>query len=185
MKIAFTGASSTGKTTLANLLMKKSEFVSTVPLFLTADARKILDEMGFRSMDQMSQAQTRAFQMRYYNIKKSIESCQNHFLTDRSFVDVAAYWIERDVSREDCGSDQLESECFAEAKKYDIHFYFPIGEIQFESDGYRSDNLEFHSRIDRRIQSYLNLWGIRFIQISSNSLDDRLERVMLFLRSGK
>jgi GTPase SAR1 family protein len=178
MKIAFTGASSTGKTTLAKRLMRMPEFVKYIPHYVTTDARRLLEGMGFRSMDTMSRDELRSFESHYYVEKIKSEGDLNSFVTDRSFVDVAAYWVCRDTfdrSREE--SMQLEVPCYNAAKRYDVHYYFPLGAIPFEDDGYRSVDMELHRKIDRQIIKYLNEWHLSYIRLDSQDLESRARRV--------
>jgi len=179
MKIAFTGTSSTGKTTLAVRLIKNPEFTSKVPEFVAVDARALLDELGFRSMDKMTRGQSREFQQLYFRRKIEIESGRESFLTDRSFVDIAAYWVCRDTfDLSEAEQRLLLDPCRHATKKYDIHFYFPSGLIVFEHDGYRSDDIEFHMRIDRCILRYLVEWQIPYVTIVESDINKRIETVL-------
>ncbi|NUQ77828.1 MAG: AAA family ATPase [Polyangiaceae bacterium] len=182
MKIAFTGTSSTGKTTLVRSLMKAPDFTKHVSRFLTADARALLEELGFHSMDSMSRDQLRTFQLRYFSRKQQIEQNQDHYVTDRSFVDVAAYWVQRDTLEIPAERNRLVLPCLGEAKKYDIHFYIPYGSIDFEPDGYRSNDLRFHQRIDRQILEFLKEWQLPYIQIQPPNHDERIKIVLDYIR---
>lgn len=186
MKIAFTGTSSTGKTTLAKKLMSIPEFVEKVPLFITTDARELLRQLKFQNMDAMTREQTMQFQSLYFYQKLRAEDSLDSFLTDRSFVDVTAYWICRDTyDLSITEQHRLLDPCRQEASKYDIHFYFPPGLFQFESDGYRSNNMKFHMMIDRAIRGYLNAWSIRYIVMNSSSIDKRIEMVLNEIRKAE
>jgi nicotinamide riboside kinase len=178
VKIAFTGTSSTGKTTLVRSLMQLSEFRQRFPTYLTADARKILEASGFHSMDAMTRSQLRSFQLSYFRSKQELERGQDQFITDRSFVDVAAYWVQRDAFDAPMDQEQLVLPCSAEARKYDIHFYFPHGLISFEQDGYRSNDLGFHERIDRQIQRFLVEWNLPYESICTANHQERVEAVL-------
>ena len=179
MRIAFTGSSSTGKTTLAREVMRIPEFEVLVGRFLTEDARALLREMGHTSMDEMSREDLRSFQRRYYDQKSENEKRFESFLVDRSFVDVAAYWLVRDAfDLEPKDRDALVLSCEAGARLYDLHFYFPIGSIPFISDGYRSERIDFHERIDAAIRDLCIQWRITLIPIASPNLKQRIEQVV-------
>jgi hypothetical protein len=62
--------------------------------------------------------------------------------------------------------------------RYDYHFYFPVGVIPFESDGYRSEDGSLHDRIDRRIAKLLTEWSIPHCSMSVRSVDERRDLVM-------
>lgn len=174
MKIALTGSSSTGKTTLAVELMKDSTLVARLGEHLEERARELLRAMGHTSMDRMSRAETRAFQLAYIEAKEQREAQLTRFLVDRSFVDAVAYWIERDDPSDELGlHGVLLDRCRRGALAYDGHIYCPFGVIPFVADGYRSDSSNFHERVDRRIRSLLNEWGVRYLTVNSSGLNER------------
>jgi len=183
MKVAFTGASSTGKTTLANTLRKDPWIKSYLPLFITVDARSMLTSRGFQSMDQMPISDRRVFQVDYLSKKLALEEGQDNYLTDRSFLDLAAYWIERDAAGlKLSNADAYVDRCRHEIGRYDIHFFFPYGCIPFKSDGYRSDNISFHARIDSRIQNLITEWNVKVVRLDAVGLTKRREIVLECLK---
>ena len=183
MKIALTGASSTGKTTVAEHLFRETDFRKLVSQLIQVDARKLLRTMGFRSMDTMSRQELRRFQIEYFNLKHKTEKGQQDFLVERSFVDVAAYWLQRDTF--DLSIDEqnrLLIPSKRESRKYDIHFYFPFGLIQFQADGYRSKQIEVHKKIDRQIEFFLDEWNIEHIILTSTDIEERVAIILNALR---
>jgi nicotinamide riboside kinase len=184
MKVAFTGTSSTGKTTLSNLLQEDPWIRCHLPFFITVNARSLLLSHGYQSMDLMFPDELRAFQTEYLSRKISLEDGHDNYFTDRSFVDVAAYWMERDVGGLPLSEVEPYMErCRREAARYDIHFYFPFGVIQFESDGFRSEDIDFHLRIDVRIQKLLQEWDLAVIKLETPDLIERGEIVLSHLRN--
>ncbi len=180
MKIAFTGSSSTGKTTLAKRLMESQQFIGLVGEFITEDARSLLKSLGHASVDDMSRKEMRKFQECYFEQKSVNEANRENYLVDRSFVDVAAYWLIRDgfdlpLSKQ----KEFEGKCRKLAENYDLHIHFPFGQIPFDSDGYRSEDQGFHSRIAEKIYDLLQDWGLKFISIESSDLELRLQQVLL------
>jgi len=182
MKIALTGTSSTGKTTLAKALLKEKSFYKYVTKFLSADARSILDKKGFHSMDRMTKQDIIEFQREYVSTKSEMENLEDNFITDRSFVDCASYWLIRDTFDMDASiQNTLISECYIQALKYDLHIYLPFGIIPFESDGYRSENIDIHERIDEQINSFLIEWHIKYLTLGMDSLEERIRTVIKYL----
>lgn len=183
MKIAITGASSTGKTALAKELLKRNEFHKYASKFLSTDARGLLALMGYKSMDLMTKEETLKFQEKYFLKKTNIELNKNNFITDRSYVDGAAYWLIRDAYDL---PNELQQPFINKSKikacEYDLHIYLPFGVIEFESDGYRSENIDFHKQIDIQIKYYLNKWGINYITLSTPILEKRVEYVLNYLK---
>tara|TARA_R110002111_G_scaffold4958_2_gene25836 strand:+ start:5740 stop:6324 length:585 start_codon:yes stop_codon:yes gene_type:complete len=182
MKIAFTGSSSTGKTTLAKRLMQHQEFANVVGNFITEDARSLLESFGHKSMDNMSRDELRKFQKCYLDQKIANEKSRDSFLVDRSYVDVAAYWLVRDsydlplIEQTD-----FENKCRDLAASYDLHIQFPFDQIPFISDGYRSKDLDFHRDIAMKIQYLLDKWGCKYISIESPVIEKRIDQVLLIL----
>ena len=187
MKIAFTGTSSTGKTTLIKELFKYDDFKSYNLNFSTTDARSLLNNMGAKQMDLMTDSERIAFQKLYFQKKREQELGKDNFIVDRSFVDVASYWLVREcksnVSLANENDLLIKSKVFS--MKYDIHFYFPFGLIPFESDGYRSQNNSQRKKIGVQIHTFLNEWQLKYISLDTKDLTKRVEIVMDTLRDLK
>ena len=187
MRIAFTGTSSTGKTTLIKELFKHDEFKSYNMNFSTTDARSLLDNMGAKQMDLMTDAQRMTFQKLYFEKKKEQELEKDNFIVDRSFVDVASYWLVRecknDISLANENNLLLQSKKFS--MRYDMHFYFPYGIIPFEADGYRSENDNQRQEIGTQIHTFLNEWNLKHIILDTDNLFDRVKIVLETLRGLK
>jgi nicotinamide riboside kinase len=185
MRIALTGSSSSGKSTLINELMKLEKFNTKIERCVSIDARAIIKSMGHHSMDIMSKDETMEFQIRYFIKKKDIEKGSNNFITDRSFIDIAAYWIVRDNNPEEPVDNNIKlnllGECRHQSLKYDIHFYLPFGIIPFKSDGYRSEDILFHQMIDLKIMDLLYHWNINFITLKTADINKRVSTVLSWL----
>lgn len=179
MRIALTGASSTGKTTLAHALMKSPSFVTKVGIFLPSEGRRIVNHLRFGTLDEMDETQRMLFQMLYFTAKLSAESARSQFITDRSFVDVAAYWTVRDADgMDDYLNYILDTPCRALAQNYDLHIYLPMGTLPFEHDGQRSTDIDFHTKIDRRIEHLLTEWNLPFRSIQDPDINLRVHAVL-------
>ena len=74
--------------------------------------------------------------------------------------------------------DLLTAQCRQRARKYDLHIYLPFGVIPFHSDGYRSEDILLHRRIDVRIKNLLKEWDIRFIELATPNHQERVDLVM-------
>ncbi|MFI7430581.1 ATP-binding protein [Micromonospora sp. NPDC049836] len=179
MRVAFTGSSSTGKSTLASALMKVESFRRLAPRYLPSEGREILSELGFTGLDTMTQDQTAFYELAYFARKVSRELSADAFLTDRSFVDVAAYWIERDAKGRGAYLESLLVDpCQRLARGYDLHFLLPMGLIPFEEDGRRSSDGQFHARIDACIRRLLDQWCIAYVEVTETELSGRVELVL-------
>lgn len=179
MKIALCGASSTGKTTLAKTLLENPIFRSSVNKFISVDGRQLLDLMGCKRMDNMNRYQTREYQISYFKNKISSEANQSEFITDRSYIDIAAYWLIRDTfDTSESEQNRLLNPCKILSKKYDLHFYLPFGLIKFEKDGYRPEGNTFNKKLDKQISLFLDIWQINHCKINVVEISKRVEIVI-------
>ena len=186
MKIALTGSSSTGKSTLAATLLANDEFKRFANRLLHVDGRRMLASMGCQSMDKMSREQLKQYQLAYYAKKKEIEAFQSDYITDRSYVDIAAYWIIRDsYDMPEAERDILLHSCRTEAKKYDLTVHLPFGLLEFEPDGYRPEDTALNKEIDHQIKILLTDWNIVHLTINTTSLSERVEIVLSALKGIK
>lgn len=179
IKIAITGASCTGKTTLAHELMRDTRINHVITSVINVDARTILKQLGFQSMDLMNREELKSFQLNYYEKKKQIEKGLNDFLAERSFVDVAAFWLIRDTFEQGIDEqNRLIIPCQTESQKYDLHIFLPFGIIPFESDGYRSEDIELHTKVSAQMKSFLVEWNLMFVEIDTDDLHLRVDQVV-------
>jgi nicotinamide riboside kinase len=180
MKIAVSGATSTGKSTLIRELMRHRQFLALVPSRIETDERAILDSMGCNDMDRMPFPKQREFQIKYLGEKIKSEQAADNYITEHSFVDVASYWIIRDSKTEPDSpqNEEFVQTCRAQAARYDLHIYLPHGVLPFKADGYRSRNFEMHTSIDRQIQTLLADWNLRCLKINTIDLAERAKQVI-------
>jgi len=147
--------------------------------FLTIDARSILRSKQFSGLDAMTHQEKKQFQKIYLEEKLKKENHKTNYLTDRSFVDLAAYWHE--INSETCAIKECSNyynTCQVAVLRYDIHFYFPFGIIDFNPDSYRSSNLDYNRRIDNNILYFLSLWDIDYIVMNESNIDSRVNIVL-------
>jgi nicotinamide riboside kinase len=170
MKIAITGASSTGKTTLAG------ELCGSMPEYqrLNVNARELLTKRGERNVADMGADEYKAFQLEYIDQKIRIEGVGNRFIVERSFVDCCAYWdfhcADRSTPAE---NSRIRQVCEEWSRKYDLHIYLPFGQAPFELDGYRNPSPKYHAEIGAAILGLLRNWGLRHLDCSGLPLNDR------------
>lgn len=184
MRIALTGASSTGKTTLANALVSDSEFQKYATKIIKVDARRIIESYGCRNIDEMTRDQLQDFEINYFAIKKTLEDSEQDYLAERSFIDIAAFWIVRDTwDLTPQVQNRLLEPCRIENMRYDLTVYLPFGLFPFEYDGYRSELLDFHKAIDKQILNFLNEWKMPFVSLYDIQIRQRVMKVMDTIRS--
>lgn len=167
MKVAFTGTSSTGKTTTA-LRLEHLGILSKLGLhlFRPPDTRRGLKD----KVSALSDTEKLAFQNQRFYEKNNLEDNEDNFLVERSFVDLLAYryLIAPSPSKEDI--DQHINL----AKKYSLHFFFPYGVIPYEADGFRPDE-EYSVLISTKIQEIMDFYEIPYISLVNSSLEARCD----------
>ncbi len=177
-KIAFTGASSTGKTTLAKALMARDEFTGVIPNYIHINANSLATELNLPTFNQQSIEQRRYFRHTYFKKKLALENDQASFITDRSFIDIASYWVLSDNLMRPSHWRFLLDPCKNLSNNYDIHFLFPLGRTPFTLDPKRSPSPLFHLASERLIRFYLSQWRIDFIEIVSDTIDKRVDEIL-------
>lgn len=179
MIIGFCGASSSGKTTLLNTLQETAGYKEKLLPYKHINARSILDDMGHKSIDSMTADQLQLFQRKYLSLKIENEQDEDHFCSDRTFVDIASYWATRDAP-EIAGTDEdsVTPLCRSLAQRYTLHVFLPHGLLPFKSDGYRSENMDLHLKTSEHMKYLLTTWGVRWIEINSAELSSRVKQVL-------
>lgn len=159
MRIALTGSSSTGKTTLARAFNLRNPEVCV----LNVDARSILDAMHIESCNNMTPNVYSVFQRRYIATKIKNERGRSRYITERSFVDSYAYWVLNcSCSYGDRLNSQVWRICKYCAERYDKHLLLPYGLVPHCDDGYRQPDPVYHKEIEGIIINTLNSWGITY-----------------------
>lgn len=124
MKIAFSGASSTGKTSVSKQILPRIEKRNSNFKLLNVDARSILDLFPNKSVSTIDADIYRLFQSIYVGQKMYSEVGENDFLTERSFLDCLAFWkIHCQKHASNSESAVFENICTLHARNYDITFF--------------------------------------------------------------
>jgi predicted ATPase len=177
-RIAITGASSMGKTTLAVALMRNSGFRKAVKKYIPEGARSLLRRRGHTSFDAMTRDELRSFTRDFFVRKQQREARFDTYLVDRSFVDVAAIWVERDSFDL---SDEIQNEilipCRRLAQTYTLIVHLHARPFAFAHDGVRETDLVLHERIAARIGRYLRDWSLPCLTLQSSTVELRVEEV--------
>ncbi|HMG75298.1 MAG TPA: AAA family ATPase [Pyrinomonadaceae bacterium] len=177
-RIAITGASSTGKTTLAEALIQHPWFSGLVKTMIPEGSRALLQSQGHAGFDSMTREELRDFQRLFFVWKREAESKVESYLVDRSFVDVAAIWMERDTFDQSLElQNELVLPCKDLAKKYTLHIHAPGMASSFHHNGVRESDLSLHRRIAVRVAQYLNDWKLPHLSLTSSTLDLRVREV--------
>ena len=167
MKIAFTGASSTGKTTTAQELFNSGLLAQLdIEIIRPLNTRAGLT----KKIDDLSHQERIAYQQKRFDEKKILEKNRANFITERSFIDLLAY---RYAIIPTPTQDEID-EHVELANEYTVHFFFPHGLFPYELDGTRPD-YSYSLNISRKIEEIMHSNHIKYIPLESNSLDKRCE----------
>tara|TARA_B100000745_G_C20136055_1_gene389399 strand:- start:583 stop:1143 length:561 start_codon:yes stop_codon:yes gene_type:complete len=179
MKIGFTGAGSTGKTTTLNLI--KDEV--NVPI-LPSSTREVFKKWNIKEDQQenMSPEDKLLLQNDIFDMRDRIEIEAGHsFISDRVLLDNFAYSLLRcylAMGREMV--DSKEAQVLENLKTYDLLFYFPITFTPIQ-DEMRHANYALLKTIDSIIYAFLTKHGFDFITVPAGSPEDRAKYVLSFI----
>ena len=173
MIISFTGAQSTGKTTLLNELKKWKEFEDYV--FIDEITRNV-SKLGMNINEKGDDAtQTAIMNAHIENLKKG-----DNLILDRCSLDGAVYthylYLHGRVSRDtfDYARQIFTETCL----KYDKIFYLKP-EFDIVNDGVRSSSVQFRDEIADIFERYItefNLGKWNVVELSG-SVEDRLKAI--------
>ena len=170
MKIAFTGAQSTGKTTLLKELKRDPE------LFLKYDFR---DEITRRMQKQgllINEGGTDMTQLLIMNshIKNSLI---DNVIMDRCALDGVVYtdWMGRNGKVQQWVLEYADNVFKMLIHRYDYIFYL-APEFSIEDDGIRSIDINFQNEIVDIFEKYINAYKIPVIRLTG-TVEQRLIKV--------
>lgn len=169
MKVLFTGAQGTGKTSVMEALP------STWPK-IKGVTRKCIAEnhltINMESTDDSQKAIFDAYEQQFKSHK--------HFISERSLFDVYAFTTYQ-YCKGKC-SQELIDEQREKIKEFIInnpdalYIYFPI-EFEIQADGQRSTDKEYQEHIDIMIKNYLDLFGVHYITVHG-TVEERVQQII-------
>lgn len=179
IKIGMAGAHGTGKTSMANAMIKMQAFSKSV--IVPSTARQI-KEYGYpinREATELSQLLVPLLRMvDEYEAEPGAEN--EALISDRTLVDSLAYTMyQNDHVWESGALVEFVSRRLTEMhmNTYDYVLYFPIYWDGVE-DGVRDPDEEYRRAIDTNILSILELMNIRYFQVPNISPEMRAEWVL-------
>lgn len=176
MKVYFTGSHSSGKSTLARYVSDKYEL-----RLLPECARMVLSEMELQvdvlrsDIDLVNIYQTKVF---YRQIEEE-KSQQGDFVSDRSAIDCLAYCGQHSTILLTVMRDSgLEPYLEKLRDPNSILFFVRPSRATLKADGVR-ESLTWDGivAIDAQIKLLLELFGLRYFQISAESMQERIRLV--------
>jgi hypothetical protein len=178
MRIAFCGASGTGKTTLAEYVAKKYRLEMN-PI----GSRSVAKDMGFESPYDADKARRRAeFQRRLVDSKREWEAAHESFVTDRTTFDNLTYMALHDVYSATMG--YLQNAVFG-VQRYTHIIYCPVKAFfAVNNDPMRIKEQDYHIIYDVLLHGFLTRYCKRpVITLSASDLAERKATVDAFLHN--
>ena len=145
LRIAFCGASGTGKTTLAKWLSTEYGFE-----FNPIGARHVASLLGFESPYDVDKAGRRSeFQSLLIDMKVSWESRRNSFVTDRTTLDNLTYTA---IHKPEAVTDEVIGKTLEGLSRYTHIIHCPVSEfIKLDTDPCRMGDLDYQLEYDSRL----------------------------------
>ena len=181
MIFSFTGAQSTGKTTLLNHLHKCNgdypfEFIPEVTRLVMRDYEMPINEDG----DDLTQLLIMTEHVRNVYRNKADHLIRGmHMIFDRCVVDGIVYsrWLLNEGKISKCCYDACAL-IYEELKdKYDIIFYTSPGDVKLVDDGERSIDAKFRNGIINTFNAFLERGYDGKVVVLEGSVEERLKTI--------
>jgi hypothetical protein len=170
LRVAFCGASGTGKTTMAQTLSN----LRGIP-FNPVGSRSVSKEMGFETPYDVDKAGKRAeFQKRLVISKTKWEKERDGFVTDRTTLDNIAYTMLHDIYAVDA---DLIRQAVSGLSRYTHVIYCPVSVFcNPAGDTNRVQDLTYHELYDVLVQGLVTRYLPREVEFITLSISDNDQR---------
>lgn len=177
VRIAFSGASGTGKTTMCAKLVEEYG-MELCPV----GSRSVSATMGFSNPYDVDAAGKREeFQEKLFLDKLSWEGPRKSFVTDRTYLDNVAYSLLH-VDPRKVNADFLTRAGTAAAHSYDLIFFCPLSSFhELDSDPSRVAESNYHKTFELLLLGLHRAFGTNVIFVSPSDLGERLSFVKRFM----
>lgn len=179
LKIAFAGASGTGKTTVATFLSKELDLQIN-----PVGSRTVSLEMGFNNpYDVDAFGKRTEFQKKLLNDKMSWEMSRDRFVTDRTHLDNLTYSIMHNCVQ--TVNLDFITKAIDATKLYTHVVFFPIETfINVEDDKCRLNNLDYQQTYQFLLKTFIdgNIPKEKLFIVTKSNIKDRCQEVMDFIK---
>lgn len=179
MKIGFTGAGGTGKSTVLEHLLSDAKFTQCPPV-LRSTTRQVYERWGIDEAAQERMTPEDRYRLQNDIFENRLANEQNYkdgFISDRTLLCNYAYCVFRNYTM--IGNEEfaaLEGKVAANLMAYDVLIYFPMY-FTPAPDGMRQDGNAYNASIDGLIFRFLNKHSIPHTTLQMGSPQDRAEAV--------
>lgn len=183
MKVYMCGAHSSGKSTLCRYVAEKYN----LPM-IPEVARMILSETELQIDALRSDIGiVNTYQTKVFERQIEEESRQKNFVSDRSLIDCLAYSAQHStLMPEIIQSTELQSYILSLQKKQTFIFFIRPSRATLKNDGVR-ENISWDGivAIDAMIKLMLEMFGIKYFQINTDSMQERVQVIDAVLSFSK
>lgn len=178
MRIAFCGASGTGKTTIAKVVSQRLN----LPLN-PVGSRSVASEMGYESPYDVDAFGRRSeFQHKLFKFKKEWEYKNKSFVTDRTHIDNLAYSIVHDCVG--TVTPEFIEDVLRNSLNYTHIFLFPVSSfLKTEQDKSRLHDINYHLVYEWILKMILDQTGIQYKILEEIYIDKRVEEILKCVKS--
>lgn len=175
MRIGFTGAGGTGKTTTAKIVAERLG----IP-FLPSVSRGVFAQFGLTesSQNDMTPAQLLELQSAIFEAFREQESQYEQYVADRTLLDHLVYCLyrcNRAITHEKLSD--MRFSVHDHMARLDVVVYTPLGCVRPEQDGFREFNEAYNYLIDAAIRG-LALFYDHVFTLTAGTPQQRAERVV-------
>lgn len=180
LRIAFCGASGTGKTTLATWLAEHLE----IP-YCDVGSRQVAAEMGLKSPYDVDRLGKRSiFQRKLFFAKRDWEEQRLAFVSDRTHLDNLIYTR---LHAPETASPEYEASCRAACERYTHVFFCPMSAFHdVGDDTARMQDSRYHDLYESWIYQQYRLLpsSITRHTLAASDLDSRKQDILSMLEHG-
>jgi hypothetical protein len=177
VRVGFTGAGATGKSTV----IREIALLSDCPPILTSVARGVFAERGLSSesqQDAMTPAERWDLQMEIFDRQFALERSCDSYVTERTSLCRLAYCVFRNgTAMSDGDWERLSGEVESDMRSYDAVFYFPVAPFNVVDDGFRQGGRAYNWCLDSMIRSFLIDREIPFVDVGRTSVEERVSMI--------
>lgn len=177
LRIAFCGASGTGKTTTSKAVAEKLGFE-----FNPVGSRSVSANMGFASPYDVDAFGKRAeFQNQLLEEKKNWELQRNSFITDRTHFDNLAYSIMHDCVK--TVSPEFIEKIVNYSRLYTHIIFFPSSVfIDVGNDPQRVGSNDYHKIYEWILKMLLDTHNFKYYLMSVSDIEERVKKVLQWVK---